>query len=309
MDPSKDVPPVKVFSNVLGCVSLVAWIFVLVPQLLENYRTKRTDGLSVGFLIIWILGDIANLSGALVTGIAPSAIQLAAYFCLSDAVLIAQYVYYNAVNAERAHRMEGSGDHHSETSPLINPRRTQPGGGAYHQRPGSATQEESGLHSSLPTAPHEQHTSGKNYWLQNVVAVVAVYLIGVLVWYVSDKAGLWNTVEEPNMPTEDTPLSNVGIALGYLSAVLYLCARIPQILKNHRQKSCEGLAILLFIFSVTGNLTYGLSISLYSQESHYVSNMIPWLVGSLGTILEDFVIFYQFRLYSPRRRLPTAEET
>ena len=28
---------------------------------------------------------------------------------------------------------------------------------------------------------------------------------------------------------------------------------------------------------------------------------LPWLLGSLGTVVEDCVIFVQFRLYSPKR--------
>ena len=28
---------------------------------------------------------------------------------------------------------------------------------------------------------------------------------------------------------------------------------------------------------------------------------MPWLLGSLGTIVEDFIIFYQFRIYAVKR--------
>lgn len=59
-----------------------------------------------------------------------------------------------------------------------------------------------------------------------------------------------------------------------------------------------GLALLFFLLSLTGNLTYGLSVVSYSQEPAYVIKAIPWLLGSLGTIVEDFVIFYQFRIYA-----------
>jgi len=43
--------------------------------------------------------------------------------------------------------------------------------------------------------------------------------------------------------------------------VLYLGARLPQIAKNYREKSCEGLSLLFFILSVIGNLTYGAGVS------------------------------------------------
>jgi hypothetical protein len=49
--------------------------------------------------------------------------------------------------------------------------------------------------------------------------------------------------------------------LGYASAVCYLGARIPQIIKNQREKSCEGLSLLFFMLSLLGNATYGAGVS------------------------------------------------
>ena len=72
---------------------------------------------------------------------------------------------------------------------------------------------------------------------------------------------------------------------------------------THTQYSnrLTGLALLFFLLSLTGNFTYGLSVFTYSQESDYLVKAVPWLVGSLGTIVEDCIIFYQFRIYSPKR--------
>jgi hypothetical protein len=52
------------------------------------------------------------------------------------------------------------------------------------------------------------------------------------------------------------------------------------------------------MLSLTGNLTYGVSLVAYSQKKAYLLNALPWLLGSLGTIVEDCVIFVQFRMYS-----------
>lgn len=78
-------------------------------------------------------------------------------------------------------------------------------------------------------------------------------------------------------------------------------ARIPQILKNHRDKSCEGLALLFFLLSLMGNATYGLGILCHSLERDYLITNTPWLIGSLGTMVEDAVIFVQFRMYAPKK--------
>lgn len=56
------------------------------------------------------------------------------------------------------------------------------------------------------------------------------------------------------------------------------------------------------MLSMTGNLTYGASLVSYSQDKNYLLKTLPWLLGSLGTIVEDCVIFLQFRLYSNNDR-------
>lgn len=83
-------------------------------------------------------------------------------------------------------------------------------------------------------------------------------------------------------------------------------ARIPQIIKNYQEKSCEGLALLFFLLSLTGNFTYGASVMVYSQERGYFIRALPWLLGSLGTMFEDCIIFVQFRIYSPAKRVKVS---
>lgn len=101
-------------------------------------------------------------------------------------------------------------------------------------------------------------------------------------------------------------------------------ARTPQIYKNWAEKSCEGklldlisslrasadttlgLALLFFLLSLMGNLTYGLSILCHSMERDYIMTNLPWLIGSLGTIAEDVVIFVQFKLYNNSKHKDSA---
>jgi solute carrier family 66 (lysosomal lysine-arginine transporter), member 1 len=64
-----------------------------------------------------------------------------------------------------------------------------------------------------------------------------------------------------------------------------------------------GLALLFFLLSLTGNFTYGASLFAYSQDGAYLLKALPWLLGSLGTMVEDCVIFVQFRLYTPTREV------
>ena len=104
--------------------------------------------------------------------------------------------------------------------------------------------------------------------------------VGALGWLLAWKSGVW--VPQPTDSQSDTePIAFGAAVLGYASAVCYLGARIPQIIKNQRERSCEGLSLLFFILSLLGNATYGAGI----------------LFHSTGTMVEDAVIFLQFRAF------------
>ncbi|KAF9926739.1 hypothetical protein FBU30_003733 [Linnemannia zychae] len=95
------------------------------------------------------------------------------------------------------------------------------------------------------------------------------------------------------------------LILGWGSAILYLGSRLPQIYKNWRLKSCEGLSIMMFMFSVFGNVFYVASIFFKSLEIDYLITTMPWWLGSGGTLIFDFTIFFQFYIY--RHNTPLSE--
>ncbi|KAI1466513.1 PQ-loop-domain-containing protein [Daldinia caldariorum] len=260
----------EILSGIFGSISLTAWICLLLPQLIANYRAKSAEGLSMIFLAVWLFGDIANLSGALVTGLAPTATALAGYFCISDVILIAQSVYYNTLNARRTRqRTQSTESELSEDEPLLQPRRSSSGLPGSHRRH-SMHHSESGLDPIKRIVTGEDDTPDSNPWLHNALSVVAIYIVGAAGWFVSYKVGAWDKPDATDEPAMDSTVGILGLVLGYASAICYLCARIPQIIKNYREKSCDGLALLFFLLSLTGNLTYGLSVFTYSPEPEYI---------------------------------------
>lgn len=88
---------------------------------------------------------------------------------------------------------------------------------------------------------------------------------------------------------------------GWLSAILYLLSRIPQIFKN-RQTRCKGLSLALFLFAIAGNVTYVASILIKSMHREYLIECSSWLVGSLGTVFLDFIVLSQFVAYRDERK-------
>lgn len=62
-----------------GYMSLACWIVVYSPQMWENYQLKSGEGLSVSFIILWLLGDITNALGGLMAKLLPTVVILAVY--------------------------------------------------------------------------------------------------------------------------------------------------------------------------------------------------------------------------------------
>lgn len=63
-------------------------------QLVKNYRNGRAEALSWAFLCIWLLGDVSNFVGCLLTNRLAFQIYLATYFLVMDAALLVQWLYY-----------------------------------------------------------------------------------------------------------------------------------------------------------------------------------------------------------------------
>ncbi|KZV79220.1 PQ-loop-domain-containing protein [Exidia glandulosa HHB12029] len=245
-------------SAFLGYVSMGCWIVATVPQILENWRNKSTDGLAPGFVLIWVAGDLLNLLGSWWQHVLRSMIILAAYYVSQDLILIFQMIHYR--NASQAQK---SGDD-TERDALL-PRSRSPS----------------------PSATSER-TARVTAVLQNTALFVFVLSVGVLGTVLDDRAG----VDE-----DDVPWNMAAQVMGYGSMVLYLFARVPQILKN-RVTHCEGLAAGMFVLSAIANTTYLASILAKSLDPEYIRINLSWIIGSGGCVFLDFVVLSQFAAYA-----------
>jgi solute carrier family 66 (lysosomal lysine-arginine transporter), member 1 len=334
----------EALSGILGSVSLACWIFLLLPQLLENYRNGSAEAVSLAFIFVWFLGDICNLVGALWAGLVPVIVAIAVYFCISDGVLISQCLYYGIRNKRRQARMmlarergesvvggQSQVVREGETAPLLGAgggaslgkvrtgsytgtipgsgERRRSSGGSERRRSSAGAQQARNEH--LAKILEETDESGVRLWGKNALSVLGIVVVGTAGWAAAYGSGAW----KPSPPPDEVHAQEMAAGaqvLGYASAVLYLGARLPQIYKNWQEKSCEGmsvvslvflvliqlgLSLLFFILSLLGNLTYGAGILAHSLERNYVMTNVPWLIGSLGTMVEDVVIFAQFHIY------------
>ncbi|KAI9509652.1 PQ loop repeat-domain-containing protein [Russula earlei] len=77
-----------------GFMSICFWLGAQFPQVIENARRQSVEGLALPFLANWLLGDLTNLIGCILTRQLPFQTLLASYFCVVDVALLSQYFYY-----------------------------------------------------------------------------------------------------------------------------------------------------------------------------------------------------------------------
>ena len=285
----------------------------------QNYISKSAEGLSITFVVIWLAGDALNAAGAWFQGllwtmvslhpVGPSAlwigarrltcglyslccilpyppqIILALYYCACDCVLIFQYWYYSKYyhRGVKISTISASLEA-NERTPLVGD--------------GSVIEDDV----SIKDDSEEEEESLRTQIIMYTLAALLVVATGVGAWWVAEhSSGAGRDPTQPKPSPEPIGWRWDAQVAGWLSAVLYLSSRVPQIVKNRTTK-CEGLSLALFVFAVAGNLTYVASILLKSTKHDYIVESFSWLVGSLGTVLLDFIVLGQFIHYRKARK-------
>jgi len=299
-----ELPLNEVLAKIFGYISIGCWIVVFSPQYVENYQRKNTDGVSVSFLWLWILGDILNLLGIILENLLFTMLLLALYYLLADCLLMAQVFYYR----KSYHKDEvmgsldqvgndnsGSYDslipnaHNSSSSYLSENNHTS------HSQNHSNKDETSMLaneHSPLLSTHQDVSSISKTRFYTRVF-----FVSSILLWIVLLGGSALFFFGPGKDKVDMSRWHLLPQLLGWGSAILYCFSRIPQIMQNFRNESVEGLSLIMFIFSVVGNVTYCISILLVSLDPTYLLINYPWLLGSGGTLFFDFTIFFQFYMY------------
>lgn len=264
-------------SQIASYISLIAWLFAQLPQVIANFRNGSVEGLSLGFLGIWFLGDFCNFVGCVLTHQMGFQRALATYYLLVDCVLGAQYWYYT-VKARREQRKEYMGiiieedpDHEdeevTEVAPLMIPK-----------------------------------TRAASFG--NMKGLVTASFLASFSKAYAASIPTEAVVSSSSSSSSDL-LFAIGTAISYICAVLYLTSRLPQIYTNFCRKSTSGTSILLFMSALTGNVTYTLSILLADPPSGisrgmFLLNELPFLMGAAGTVVFDVIIMTQWFMYKER---------
>ena len=164
---------------------------IQVPQLVENYRGQNAEGISLRFLGIWMVGDFTNLVGAVYGGLLPTVIALAAYFCLADAILIAQCLYYKYVTPHQGEHQIPAPVSDDPNQRLLQRKDSDIGlPGSRRQSLPSKGRRDSVLADLALPGVVEDGTDSRA-WAWNTISIVLVCVLGALGWTFAWKAGLW----------------------------------------------------------------------------------------------------------------------
>jgi uncharacterized protein with PQ loop repeat len=335
-------------STVLGTFSIIAWLFAQLPQIYKNYQLHSTSGLSIYFLAEWLLGDISNLFGSLLTGQATWQVIIACYYCSVDCMLVGQYLWYEYLHHGRRvrsvwwpkskdNRSNGPGGMEAIDGISIYSQSTLDGDSAsissskpidmnqkslnvpeirgQFRMPRFSDSPSSPASSSLSTTPTRitRMTAGTSP-APSPRTILYISLILAVVCQASPLQPTPITLAENPSTASETTLQLVGRLFSWLSTVMYLGSRLPQLYKNHMRRSTSGLSPTLFIAAFFGNLFYSSSLltnpcAWYDFESYggggwagpdgsnrveWVGRAIPFFLGAAGVLFMDGMVGVQF---------------
>lgn len=96
------------------------WLFVFIPQCINNYRLQSGDAISLVLLLCLLFGDIFSIMSASAKGLNVIIIYAGIYHVVLDVIMISQVIYYRlyrVLNEDVDLRIE-------ETIPLVGTRDT-----------------------------------------------------------------------------------------------------------------------------------------------------------------------------------------
>ncbi|KAJ8485817.1 hypothetical protein OPV22_018302 [Ensete ventricosum] len=328
----------------LGMISLFCWGIAEVPQIITNFHNKSGHGVSLAFLLTWVVGDIFNLVGCLLEPVTlPTQFYTALLYTAVTVVLVLQILYYDfwlrcckskGFAAQREVEEDSykalnpnSEDHGHPVPTLTASRRASPRTDVCYTSARSLASSGTppcrssylGPARSGPSASGYMESSGSDdersprhrTWRSGMSKPSRILSrsIGYGTFAAASVTLPFQTkasMEEGGMKSVEENL--YGLLLGWVMAAIYMGGRLPQIYMNIKRGSVEGLNPLMFMFALIANATYVGSILLRSIEWERIKANSPWLLDAIVCVLLDLFIILQFAYYKFVHKRMTSNE-
>lgn len=348
--------PLAFASTLLGTLSIISWLFAQLPQLIKNYRLRTASGLSIWFLVEWCSGDVANLAGAILTGQATWQIIIGAYYCFVDFSLLLQWLWYEQLRhgaplrsiwrsklrrasggkgpadatgaamtqvVDRIQPVSRDGDWLTPATPEQRTGKTTPlpCSRSIFRTPNYATITADATDDEPIPAAHRHISRLQSSSPLPSPSPRTVLFLTLLIALASPFASATASPLQSPVPSASAHrfvLPSIGTLLSWLSTTLYLCSRLPQLLRNARLRSTAGLSPLLFLAAFSGNAFYSASLLCNplawsaadpyglrgwagaggSEVAAWRGAAAPFFLGAAGVLLLDAAVGLQFCVYS-----------
>ncbi|CAI9758751.1 unnamed protein product [Fraxinus pennsylvanica] len=319
-----------------GIISLVCWGVAEIPQIITNFRSKSSHGVSLLFLLTWIAGDTFNLVGCLLEpATLPTQYYTALLYTTSTVILVLQCLYYDYFyKCWRNKEKEPTQEVEEAKKPLKPPKPGAttipiPSGTAEvtpqkdfyyyasarslagstpppirsHLGPLRSGPPSEGIENDLSSDDEGNRSPFKKYVSQSKPIPRSVGYSAFLATSVNMPRGTQALTQvyvglAGRKLLQEPGTENVyGQWLGWMMAAIYMCGRLPQIWLNIKRGSVQGLNPLMFIFALLANATYVASILVRSIAREKISANMPWLLDAFGCVVLDLFIILQYVYY------------
>ncbi|CAA0840884.1 PQ-loop repeat family protein / transmembrane family protein [Striga hermonthica] len=314
-----------------GLISLVCWGLAEIPQIVTNFRAKSGHGISLAFLLTWVVGDIFNLVGCLLEpATLPTQLYTAVLYTATTVILVLQSIYYDYYKRLRHGQQKDSNYQEDDIKKPLRP--SQPND------------------SAIPIPNGTRRTEAYYYTSARSLAGSMTPPIRSYLWPIKSgpsALGLENDsssddeVNPSPSPSPNTILATqtasrpkpISRSAGYgaffatsmnlpreSNALVYIGLTGRKLLQEQGTETVygqllgwmmatvymggrlpqiwlNGLNPFMFIFALVANATYVASILVRSIAWDKIRANMPWLLDAVGCVILDLFIILQYVYY------------
>lgn len=286
----------------MGGIAFVSSFISLIPQIIETYKVKNVKGLSIYFLLLWLIGDVICMLGAILTKQLLFQILLTVFFLLIDLVLCLQYYYYGFIyNKNDKFIMNNK-------NPIL-----------LEASPSNEFDMDFDEDDEIDNFSNKSKKSSSNNNLRsNSVELNSITKVGLISSFLVNTTTalpiILNKRHDNDNSTNILNVSQIGMICAWFGGIFYILSRLPQLFKNFNRKSTFGVSPFLFYCMLISNITY--LLSLFTNERYFtdekksfINNAMPFIVSNIGTIFLDCLFFVQYYIYKDSRRGQTISDS
>jgi len=266
---------------ILAIVLNVLWLFIFIPQLYINYKTKSSHAISLLLILSLFFGEILSVISAIAKELNNAIIFTIFYHIILNLILIFQIIYYRIMERvnERTTNERTNRDTTNEwTNENINYDII------YNIEELSFNNELTPLLHNFRLCEYKFLYFSKFEFIFLIVIFINVLLSIIFFPFIKSNLIITNLI-------------------AWLATFIFTLSRVPQIVLNLKRKSTEGLSLTSFIILNISNLLFLSTILILlldipkEQHLEYIQHNIQWIIGVFSSFIMDLIIFYQFYKY------------